>query len=71
MGWPRALTRPSATKKLYLEDFDNLAEVEDGLADWVERIYNGLRLHSALGYQSPNEFEQNWILQSQVVGGLV
>jgi transposase InsO family protein len=58
-------------EKLYLEDFQNLAEVEASLADWLERIYNDSRLHSALDYQSPAEFERNWTLQRQALSGLV
>jgi transposase InsO family protein len=38
--------------------YRNLAELEASLADFLERVYNRKRLHSALGYQSPEEFEQ-------------
>jgi transposase InsO family protein len=54
-----------------LEEFENLAQVEVGLTDWLERIYNGRRLHSSLDYQSPAEFEQHWAAQNQLVSGLV
>ncbi len=70
-GMAESFNKTVSYEKLYQEEFENLAEVEAGLADWVERIYNGSRLHSALGYQSPVEFEQNWVLQKQAVCGLV
>ena len=58
-------------EKLYLEEYQDLAEVEAGLRDWMSRIYNGGRLHSSLGYQSPEEFEQNWLAHKALASGLV
>lgn len=38
--------------------FQDLAEVRSAVFDYIEIFYNRKRLHSALGYQSPVEFEQ-------------
>ena len=32
--------------------------MRDHIAEFIERYYNPKRLHSALGYRSPEEFEQ-------------
>lgn len=38
--------------------FRDLAEAKLAIFDYIETFYNPRRLHSALGYQSPVEFEQ-------------
>lgn len=39
-------------------DFADLAEARLAIFDYIETFYNRQRLHSAIGYQSPVEFEQ-------------
>jgi len=53
----------SFIKTLKREEIDarryaSLAELRQHLEEFIEQIYNQVRLHSALGYQSPEEFEQ-------------
>jgi putative transposase len=40
-----------------LDEFGGLAEVRAALFDYIEVFYNRQRLHSALGYRSPLQFE--------------
>lgn len=70
-GMAESFNKTISYEKLYLEDYTNLAEVALSLGDWVDRIYNGGRLHSSLGYQSPVEFEQNWLGENPQPSGLV
>lgn len=42
---------------IYRRDFENAAQVRPALFDYIEVFYNRQRLHSALGYRSPAEFE--------------
>jgi transposase InsO family protein len=70
-GMAESFNKTVSYEKLYLEEFQNLAEVTVGLEDWLERIYNGGRLHSSLGYQSPVEFEHNWLTHIGLESGLV
>lgn len=38
--------------------FQNQAEARYAIAEYIERFYNCQRLHQALGYRSPDEFER-------------
>lgn len=45
-------------EEIYANEYENLEYLRDNLQDFIERYYNQKRLHSALGYCSPEEFEQ-------------
>lgn len=45
-------------EEIYANEYENLEHLRDHLQDFIERYYNQKRLHSALGYCSPEEFEQ-------------
>jgi hypothetical protein len=38
--------------------YDDLDHLRVNVEEFIEQYYNRLRLHSALGYRSPEEFEQ-------------
>ena len=38
--------------------FQNQTEARQAIADYIEGFYNRERLHQALGYRSPEEFEK-------------
>lgn len=42
---------------------DSRQEARTALFDYIELFYNRERLHSALDYTSPLQFEQNWTRQ--------
>ena len=52
--------------------FDSLEDAQTELFDYIEVYYNRIRRHSALGYASPEKFEQIYnqnellILQSKL-----
>lgn len=45
-------------EEVYRSDYRNLAEARARLSDFLDQIYNQQRLHSALGYRPPVEFER-------------
>jgi putative transposase len=45
-------------ERIHLEEYATRAEARGSVFDYIERFYNRLRRHSALGYLSPDQFEQ-------------
>ena len=44
-------------EEIYRSEYRDLAEARASIGQFLERIYNRRRLHSALGYVPPVEFE--------------
>jgi transposase InsO family protein len=44
-------------EEIYAGDYRDLGDLNQGVEEFIERYYNPRRLHSALGYRSPGEFE--------------
>ncbi len=45
-------------EEVYRQEYRDLAEARASIEHFLERVYNQQRLHSALGYRPPVEFEQ-------------
>jgi putative transposase len=45
-------------EEVYLHEYETYEESEQSIGQFIEAVYNEKRLHSALGYRSPTEFEQ-------------
>ena len=46
------------SEEVYRQEYRDLMEARSCLAQFIDKVYNQKRLHSALGYRPPVEFEQ-------------
>lgn len=46
-------------EEVHRNEYRDLAEARTAIAEFVDKVYNQKRLHSALGYLPPAEFERN------------
>jgi transposase InsO family protein len=47
------------SEEVYRQEYRDLEEARASIARFIEKVYNQKRLHSALGYRPPVEFEQS------------
>ena len=45
-------------EEIYANEYRDLDDLRANIEEFIERYYNRIRLHSALGYLPPEEFEQ-------------
>jgi putative transposase len=55
-------------EEVFRQEYRDLAEARSRLERFIEKVYNQQRLHSALGYRPPTEFEQAWLTQQDAGG---
>ncbi len=55
-------------EEIYANEYPDLEHLRANIQEFIEQYYNRYRLHSALGYRSPEEFEQAVATETVVPG---
>jgi len=45
-------------KEVYLNEYETFSDALDNIGRFIDDVYNKKRLHSSLGYKSPDDFER-------------
>jgi transposase InsO family protein len=53
-------------EEVYLNEYEKFSDALENVPSFIEEVYNKKRLHSALGYRSPIDFEKEVALNSSI-----
>ena len=59
-GYAERLMRTIKEEEVALTEYADFADARRQLGRFLDAVYNRKRIHSALGYLTPTEFEQQW-----------
>jgi putative transposase len=59
-GYAERLMRTIKEEEVHLSEYRDFADAQRDIARFLDDVYNVKRIHSALGYLTPREFEERW-----------
>ena len=59
-AYAERLIRTLKEEEVYLNEYEDIEEARERIGYFLEEVYMKKRVHSALGYLTPLEFEQSW-----------
>ncbi len=60
-GYAERLIRTIKEEEVYLSEYQSMADARQQIGHFINVVYHKERLHSALDYQTPAEFEAQWL----------
>jgi putative transposase len=64
-GYAERLMRTIKEEEVDLSEYRNFTEAYQHIEQFLEDVYMKKRIHSSLGYLTPQEFEQQWVAQNR------
>lgn len=52
-------------EEVYMNEYENYEQAHNDIKKFIEEVYNKKRLHSAIGYVPPEEYEQKALMEAQ------
>jgi len=62
-GYAERLMRTIKEEEVDLSDYEDYADARRQIMQFLDDVYNVKRIHSALGYLTPKEFEEQWRIE--------
>jgi transposase InsO family protein len=62
-GYAERLMRTIKEEEVDLSEYEDFHHAYRSIGRFLEEVYTRKRIHSALGYLTPAEFEENWLAQ--------
>ena len=60
------MIRTIKEEEVFLSDYRNMAEARQQIGHFINVVYSQKRIHSALDYKTPAEFETQWIQRNSL-----
>lgn len=64
-AWAESFNGTLKNERVYRTQYPTQDHARKDITRYIERRYNHLRLHSSIGYQTPNEVESSWYENSK------